>query len=102
MTKRQLMNRVVERAAAHNMLVLLDMHRLDDQSIPMLWFSADYSVNDVYKGWDTVLGDLKQHWNGTDVCVCMRAIGVIWSTTSDLSSDTQTLSPLPTQCSAST
>lgn len=64
MTKRQLMNFVVERAAAHNMLILLDMHRLNDQIIPALWTNEEYSFNDVEKGWDTVLGDLKKHWNG--------------------------------------
>jgi hypothetical protein len=65
MTKRQIMNFVVERAAAHNMLILLDMHRLNDEVISTVWYDENYSITDVEKGWDTVLGDLKKHWNGT-------------------------------------
>lgn len=63
MTKRQLLNRVVEKAAEYKMLVLLDMHRLNDAVIPQLWYSDEYPMDDVLKGWDTVLGDLKKHWN---------------------------------------
>lgn len=64
MTKRQLLNHVVERAAAHNLLVLLDMHRLNDQFIPMLWYSEEYTLDDVVTGWDNVLNEMKKHWNG--------------------------------------
>lgn len=74
MTKRQLLNRVIERAAAHNLLVLLDMHQLNDHMIPQLWFDEQYSMDDVLKGWDTMLGDLKGHWNGTQTCIAVAAI----------------------------
>lgn len=86
----------MERAAAHNLLVLLDMHRLDDQSIPMLWFNEEYGMDDVIRGWDTVLGDMQQHWNGAYVYSCRVAI--------DRHHPTQTPNPnminTPTQSSA--
>ncbi len=75
MTKRQLFARVVERAAAHNMLVLLDMHRLDDQVIPDKWINEDYNLEDVYRGWDTILGDLKGQWNGACARACACVCG---------------------------
>ena len=81
MTRRQLMNHFVEKAAAYNMLVLLDMHRLNDQFIPQLWYSDDHPIDDVLSGWDTVLGDLKKHWNVFAVDLKNEPFGVAtWGT----------------------
>lgn len=63
LTKRQLMKKVVEKAAEYQMVVLLDMHRLNDAFIPQLWYSEEFPIEDVLRGWDVVLGDLKNEWN---------------------------------------
>lgn len=56
MSGRDLLNHVITKAAKYNILVMLDLHRLNDQFIPQLWYSEEHSVDDVLKGWDTVLG----------------------------------------------
>jgi hypothetical protein len=56
MSGRDLLNHVITKAAQYNILVMLDLHRLNDQFIPQLWYSDEHSVDDVLTGWDTVLG----------------------------------------------
>lgn len=63
LTKRQFMNTVVRKAAEYEMVVLLDMHRLNDAFIPQLWYSDEFTYDHVLQGWDVVLGDLKPMWN---------------------------------------
>jgi len=36
---------------------------LDDQSIPELWYSPEYPYEAMLQAWDTILGDVKHHWN---------------------------------------
>jgi len=36
---------------------------LDDQSIPELWYSPEYTYEAMLQAWDTILGDVKHHWN---------------------------------------
>ena len=63
MTRRNFLNHVIQRAGDFKIQVMIDFHRLDDQQIPELWYSNDYPYDAMMRGWDTLLGDLKQHWN---------------------------------------
>lgn len=63
MTRRSFLDKVISRAADYKILVMLDNHRLDDQQIPELWYSNEYSYDTMLAAWDTILGATKQHWN---------------------------------------
>jgi endoglucanase len=70
-TYRQLLRLVVERAAEHNILVLLDLHRLDSRTWPSdgKWYNKDTSMNDVIVFWEKLATDFRDQWNviGADV-----------------------------------
>lgn len=63
LSRRDFLNKVISRAADYKILVMLDSHRLDDQSIPELWYSPEYPYEAMLQAWDTILGDVKHHWN---------------------------------------
>jgi endoglucanase len=68
---RELLSFIVTRAAAHNILILLDLHRLEANVWPTdgLWYSSKSSASDVLSFWRAVAVEHKSSWNviGCDV-----------------------------------
>lgn len=68
---RQLMRVVVQRAADRNILVLLDMHRLDAKKWPSdgKWMSDAVSSESLIKMWEQVAREFGRQWNviGADI-----------------------------------
>lgn len=68
---RKLVRAVIERAASKNILVLLDMHRLDASIWPSdgKWFSSDVSPENLIGMWEELAREFGSQWNviGADV-----------------------------------
>lgn len=57
LTGKEILHMVIDKAASYKILVMLDLHRLNDEFIPQLWYSEEHPVDDVLRGWDIVLGE---------------------------------------------
>lgn len=62
---------VVDVAAEHNLLVLLDLHRVQSTRWPDdgMWYGPSVNMNQIKEGWDRVQGRLCNRWNvfGADI-----------------------------------
>lgn len=78
-TYRELLRIFVKRAADHDILVLLDLHRLEAKRWPTdgLWYSDSVAVESVIGAWERLATDFASEWNvlGADIYneVCFRA-----------------------------
>lgn len=68
---RKLIRVVIERAASKNILILLDIHRLDATVWPSdgKWFSADVTAENLISMWEELAREFGSQWNvmGADI-----------------------------------
>ncbi|MCD8484328.1 cellulase family glycosylhydrolase [Candidatus Woesebacteria bacterium] len=62
-TPLQAMDIIIQEAAKHDILILLDSHRLNDQNIPALWYSDEYSEEDWINDWTMLAERYKNQSN---------------------------------------
>ena len=78
-----LLTLVVERAASHGLLVLLDVHRLDSAVWPDprgLWYSESMSMAELQRAWDVLAQRLCGHWNVFGADLFNEPHGGTWGT----------------------
>lgn len=61
----------IRSAADFHILVLLDVHRLnsDDVQAPGLWYTKDFTEQNLFEGWTTLCSEFGEEWNvfGADI-----------------------------------
>ena len=76
-----LLETVVERAARRNLLVLIDIHRLNASVWPDpkgLWYNDKFSFADLKTGWAQVAHRMCRHWNVFGADVFNEPHGATW------------------------
>ncbi len=63
LTAIELIGNIIDKAAEYDILVMLDMHRLNEDFIPELWFDDKYTMKDVKQAWDNLLTAFGDRWN---------------------------------------
>lgn len=63
LTALELIGNIIDKAAEYDILVMLDMHRLNEDMIPELWYDDKYTMKDVKKAWDNLLDAFADRWN---------------------------------------
>jgi endoglucanase len=65
----EVMDIIIQEFQKYNILVLLDCHRLNDQAIPELWYSQEFSESDWLAIWQTLAHRYKSQPNviGADI-----------------------------------
>jgi endoglucanase len=59
----ELLSRFIDRCAERGLMVMLDMHRLNELEISELWYDDEYTEAEVLQGWDNILDVCKDKWN---------------------------------------
>lgn len=63
LTVLELIGNIIDKAAEYGILIMLDMHRLNEDFIPELWYDDKYSMDDVKEAWDNLLTAFGDRWN---------------------------------------
>lgn len=62
-TVKDIMVKTVDLAAEYGILIMWDLHCLDPNIIPELWYNSDISEKDVIQAWDNMLDLFESKWN---------------------------------------
>lgn len=63
LTAIELMGNIIDKAAEYDILIMLDMHRLNEDFIPELWYDDKYTMKEVKQAWDNLLTAFGDRWN---------------------------------------
>ena len=84
-----ILEQLVDGAAAHGLLVLFDLHRLQASRWPDdgLWYSAGVTINDIKAVWDTVQARFCNRWNVMGADLLNEPHGAKWGDWARTASD---------------
>lgn len=71
---------VIRTAAEYNLLILLDVHRMrnDDVQAPGLWYTKEFSEQNLFDTWTTLCSEFGEEWNVLGADIINEPWNVTW------------------------